>query len=235
MTPEAFTGRLTGQRVETLSRRGKYVVFTLNNDHLFIHLKMTGRLYVAQPGEHDRADRWLRLVFGLDDGRALRFSDLRKFGRAYLTGDPATITDKLGPEPLSDAFTLDVFKELIARRKGTIKPLLMNQSFVAGVGNIYADEILWRARIDPRRKADTLNQEEVVRLYHALRGALRDGIMHEGASINWYRKPDGTTGGYQAYFNVYDKDGSPCSRCKTPIKKIRVGQRGTHFCPVCQQ
>ncbi len=234
MAPHDFSARLAGQRVTALDRRGKYVVFTLSDDFLLIHLKMTGRLYVAQPGDAGAGDRWVRVVFGLDNGRELRFSDSRKFGRLYLVSDLQEVTADLGPEPLADDFTLEVFRDRLARRRGAIKPLLLNQSFLAGVGNIYADEALWRARIDPRRRADTLRPGEIEELYHAIRSALRAGIEHEGASVNWYRKPDGTSGTQQAHFNVYDRANLPCPRCGTAVSKIKLGQRGTHFCPVCQ-
>jgi formamidopyrimidine-DNA glycosylase len=233
--PDLFAARLAGQRVEALDRRGKYVAFRLSEDMLLIHLKMTGRLYVARPGEAKGGDdRWIRVVLGMDDGRELRFSDARKFGRVYLVSRIEDITGALGPEPLADEFTFDVFRELIGARNGTIKPLLLNQSFIAGVGNIYADEALWRAQIDPRRKADTLKPDEVLALYQAVRAALSDGIRYEGASVNWYRKPDGAAGQSQNHFSVYDREDQPCARCGTPIRKIWLGQRGTHFCPQCQ-
>ncbi len=234
LPPEAFAARLVGQRVESLGRRGKYIIFTLNEDFFLVHLKMTGRLYVSPPGEIRDGDRWVRAAFGLDDGRELRFSDLRKFGRLRLTARLEDVIGSLGPEPLDDSFTLEAFRARLAARSGMVKPLLMNQSFVAGVGNIYADEALWRARIDPRRRVDTLKADDVERLYHAIRGALQDGIEHEGATIGWYRKPDGTVGEQQQHFDVYGRVGEPCPRCGTPLSRISLGQRGTHFCPVCQ-
>ena len=235
MTPHDFAARLTGQQVESLGRRAKYIVFGLSDDHMLIHLKMSGRLYVSLPQAYHEGDEWLRVVFSLDDGRELRFSDARKFGRVILTADLARATSHLGPEPLEDAFTLGAFRSLIAKRSGTIKPLLLNQSFVAGIGNIYADEALWRARIDPRRKVDTLTTSEVKRLYQAIRGALSDGIEFEGASVSWYRKPDGSTGESQDHFSVYGREEQPCPRCGAAIHKIWLGQRGTHFCPDCQK
>jgi formamidopyrimidine-DNA glycosylase len=176
----------------------------------------------------------VRAIFSLDNQHELRFSDSRKFGRLYLVTQEEEVTGKLGPEPLSDAFTLDVFRESLTGRSGVIKPLLLNQRFIAGIGNIYADEVLWLARIDPCRKADTLKPDDVERLYHAIRQALHDGIEHEGASVNWYRKPDGTSGTQQDHFSVYNQEGEPCPRCGTPIRKIWLAQRGTHFCPSCQ-
>jgi formamidopyrimidine-DNA glycosylase len=230
----AFGERITGQRVEQLARRGKYVVFTLSRDALLVHLKMTGRLYVSRPDQQDHADRWLRAVLAMDDGRELRFSDLRKFGRLYLVEHAEEVIGNLGPEPLSDAFTLGLFQELIGQRKGMIKPLLMNQEFVAGIGNIYADESLWLAGIAPRHRADTLKPDQIEKLYRAIREVLRQGIENEGASINWYRKPDGSTGSYQERFYVYDRTGQSCPRCGDAIQKTRIAQRGTHYCPSCQ-
>lgn len=235
VTLEHFNERLRGQQVKALTRRGKYIVFELTDDYLIIHLKMTGRLYVAAPEEVNEADRFLRVVFYLEDGRELRFSDIRKFGRVYLTSDLDEVVGGLGPEPLEDAFTLDVFRERMSTRSGIIKSLLLNQGFIAGVGNIYADEALWIAQIAPQRKADTLTPDDIERLYHAVREALQAGITHEGSSINWYRKPDGSAGSYQKYFRVYGREDEPCPRCGTPVRKIWIGQRGTHFCPECQK
>ena len=233
---EDFSARLSGQRVENLRRRAKYIVFELSEDFLLVHLKMTGRLYVAEKDDPRFADdRWVRTVIGLDDGRDLRFSDLRKFGRMQLVADELEITGRLGPEPLEDDFTLDVLKERLKGRTRTIKPLLLDQTFVAGVGNIYADEALWISKVDPRRKADTLKSKEITLLHGAIREVLFKGIEREGASVNWYRKPDGETGSQQNYFKVYGQEGEPCARCGSPISKIKLAQRGTHFCANCQK
>jgi formamidopyrimidine-DNA glycosylase len=206
----------------------------MSHDYLLIHLKMTGRLYVSKRDEETEADRYLRVNMYLDDQRELRFSDMRKFGRVYLVANLEPVFGHLGPEPLSDEFTQEIFEERLNGRSGLIKPLLLNQTFVAGIGNIYADEALWHARIAPRRKADTLEADEIERLYHSIRRALQDGLDAEGSTISWYRKPDGTTGEYQKQFRAYDREGEPCPRCGTPIVKIRLGQRGTHYCPNCQ-
>lgn len=226
--------RLSGQRIERLRRRGKYIIFDLTHDTLLIHLKMSGRLYVSDANAQQEDDRWMRVMFQLDNGQELRFSDARKFGRVYLVPSAEEVIGKLGPEPLEDDFTLESFKERITGRQTTIKPLLLNQEFIAGVGNIYADEALWRARIDPRRKANTLSDEEIARLYEAIRDSLQAGIDHQGTSFSWYRKPDGTKGSYQHHFIVYGRENKPCPECGTPISKVWLGQRGTHFCPSCQ-
>lgn len=232
LTPDEFVGRLSGQRVLALTRRGKYVVFHLSQDVLLIHLKMTGRLYVSHNDMQD--DRWIRVVFDLDNKRKMNFSDARKFGRLYLVKQLDEVTGSLGPEPLSDDFTPEMFGSLLLRRQTTIKSLLLDQQAVAGIGNIYADEALWQARIDPRRKANTLNDKEIQELHAAIRLVLQKGIDYEGASVNWYRKADGGKGNSQDYLNVYNRAGEVCTRCGTSLTKSRVGQRGTHFCPTCQ-
>jgi len=234
-TPREFAARIAGQRITSLDRRAKYIVFNLSVDTLLVHLKMTGRLYVAEPGQVVNDDRWVRVTLGMDDGKELRFSDSRKFGRMALVGNAEDITGKLGPEPLEDAFTLKIFRERIGKRSSKIKPLLLDQTFVAGIGNIYADEALWRAQINPHRTADTLTEDETKQLHKAIRKVLSDGVRYEGASVRWYRKPDGTKGQSQNHFNVYDQADKPCPRCGTPIRKVWLSQRGTHFCPICQK
>jgi formamidopyrimidine-DNA glycosylase len=232
--PAIFPARIAGQPVRSIHRRGKYILIALDPDTLIVHLKMTGRLYVA-PDEitHD-ADRWAHFTFQLDNAHQLRFSDSRKFGRVYLVSDPAEVVGGLGPEPLDDTFTLAAFRARIAGRGGQIKPLITNQAFIAGIGNIYADEALFISRIHPQRAADSLRDDELAALYTAIRAVLSDGIAREGASVNWYRKPDGTRGTAQDALQVYGRAGEPCPRCDHPIERIVVGQRGTHLCPACQ-
>lgn len=236
VTPDGplFSARLAGQPVRGIDRRGKYIVIRLDPDTLIIHLKMTGRLYVVPDAEEQHADRWVHFRFQLDNGHQLRFSDARKFGRVYLVEDAARVTGALGPEPLEADFTLDVFRDRLSRRGGLIKPLLLNQTFLAGMGNIYVDEALFLSQLHPLRRASTLSEDEIVRLYGAIRQVLQDGIRREGASVNWYRKPDGTKGSAQDGLNVYGHAGDPCVRCGQPVIRIVVGQRGTHLCPVCQ-
>ncbi|GAB4314205.1 MAG: bifunctional DNA-formamidopyrimidine glycosylase/DNA-(apurinic or apyrimidinic site) lyase [Phototrophicales bacterium] len=233
--PADFAARITGQMIQAVNRRAKYILCELNHDVLVIHLKMTGRLYVADAGVIHDADRWVHFQLDLDNGKQLRFSDSRKFGKVYLTNNIETITSKLGPEPLDDSFKQDDFLLRIRRYQRTIKSLLLDQTFIAGIGNIYADEALFRAQIHPQRRSDTLTNDEIQRLYGAIRDALNAGIDHEGASINWYRKPDGSKGASQDYLLVYGKTDQPCPQCGVLIKKIRVAQRGTHFCPNCQK
>ncbi len=230
----AFVRELPDHRIEAIGRRGKYIVFTLSASslstctRLLIHLKMSGRLDVLQEGTP--LDRHVHFVFALDNGYEVRFNDARKFGRVYLVSDPSEITGALGPEPLDAPFTLKAFRILMANKSGALKPLLLDQTFIAGIGNIYADEALWRAKLHPLRRAGTLSQGEVAMLYRGIRAALKDGIEHEGAAIDWVY-PEGN---YQDHLRVYGRTGQPCRRCRTAIQRIVVGQRGTHFCPRCQ-
>ena len=233
-SPQEFAARIAGQKVTAINRRGKYILIKLDLDTLVIHLKMSGRLYVARADERNEADRWVHVRFDLDGGQQLRFSDVRKFGKVYLTADVEALLSHLGPEPLSDAFSVAHFRAAMQGRKRAIKGLLMQQEFLAGVGNIYADEALFHAGIHPTVTADKLTKKDAALLRQTIRDVLQAGIKHEGASINWYRKPDGSTGESQNHFFVYGRDGLPCRQCGTAINKIRVAQRGTHFCPTCQ-
>ncbi len=233
-TPDEFVAGVRGQTVRAIRRRGKYILIDLDSSTLIIHLKMTGRLYVAPDEAQHEADRWVHFRFQLENGHQLRFSDARKFGVVYLTPDPAWVLGRLGPEPLADDFTLEAFRQRLARRKGALKPLLLDQTFLAGIGNIYADEALHRARLHPLRAASSLSGDEQARLYQGIREALAQGVLHEGASVNWYRKPDGSRGESQAHFRVYGRAEQPCPVCGTTIRRMVVGGRGTHFCPTCQ-
>jgi formamidopyrimidine-DNA glycosylase len=230
----SFAARIDGQTFRAVNRRAKYILCELDHDTLIVHLKMTGRLYVVPDESAHEADRWMHFRLQLDGGQQLRFSDARKFGFVALTDNPDSILGKLGPEPLVDDFTAEVLRERLTPHRKSIKALLLDQAFVAGVGNIYADEALHRAKIHPLRAASSLTDAEIARLHESIRHALMMGIEREGASVNWYRKPDGTTGEAQNHFAVYDRTGEPCLTCGQPISKIRVAQRGTHYCPHCQ-
>jgi formamidopyrimidine-DNA glycosylase len=195
---------------------------------------MTGQLFVVRQGGHE--DPYVRLALALADGREIRFRDIRKFGRIGLylpdDADPFAAT---GPEPLSDAFTVAAFRRRLRVRKGRLKPLLLDQTFVAGVGNIYADEALWRAQVHPLKPAGELTGTEVAALHRGIRAALRAGIARQGATLRDYRTPEGASGAMQHEFKVYGREGEPCDRCGTPIEKTRAAGRGTWYCPTCQQ
>ena len=233
--PDAFARRLTGQAVADVRRRGKWVVIGLSGgDTLLVHLRMSGRLVLESEPCLD--DRHLRVLLFLDDGRRLHFSDQRKFGRMVLTTEPQEVLGGLGPEPLADDFTPQRLGEMLARRRGRIKPLLLNQRFLAGLGNIYADEALWRAGVHPLRRAGTLTPAEVRRLHQAIRSVLRAAIASGGTTLpdRIYQQADGRAGEFAGWLVVYGQAGQPCPRCGAPVERIRVGQRGTHFCPCCQ-
>jgi formamidopyrimidine-DNA glycosylase len=243
--PIAFADAVAGRTVMAVGRRAKQVVIELTGDAaLTIHLKMTGQLFVV-PAEQPE-DAYVRLVLELADGRELRFRDIRKFGRIGLYGrDPvsgelvaevggAAVFAAIGPEPLADDFTLRDFRRLVRRRKGRLKPLLLDQSFLAGVGNIYADESLWRARLHPLRGASSLRPPDERQLYDAIRGILTEAVERRGSSIDDYTAPDGD-GSMQDRLEVYQRTGEPCRRCGRPIKRVVIGARSTHFCSWCQR
>jgi formamidopyrimidine-DNA glycosylase len=223
-----FRREILGRTIRDVDRRGKYLVFPLDRGTLLIHLKMSGDLGLfpsaEPPGRYDHT------VFHLDGGWDLRFGDARKFGKVFLLDDPSRVLVALGPEPLSREFTARRLGQSLRRHTRALKPLLLDQAFLAGVGNIYADEALHRARLHPLRRSDSLADEEVRRLWRGVRAALRAGLRHNGASIDWvYRGGD-----FQNHFRVYQRAGEPCPACGATIRRIVVGQRGTHFCPTCQ-
>jgi formamidopyrimidine-DNA glycosylase len=243
--PEAFAAAVAGRRIEAVHRRAKLVVVDLSGEAaLTIHLKMTGQLFVVPSGAAE--DPYVRLVLELADGREIRFRDIRKFGRVGLyPRDPATgelVTETggaavfagHGPEPLDDAFTLRAFRARLRRRKGRLKPLLLDQAFLAGVGNIYADEALWTARLHPLRSAPTLRPPDERRLYEAIRSILAEAVERRGSSIDDYTAPDGD-GEMQEHLNVYQRTAEACPRCGRPIRRIVIGARATHFCSWCQR
>ena len=244
-TPEAFAVAIAGRQVVAVGRRAKQVVVELSGRvALTIHLKMTGQLFVV-PADRP-VDPYVRLVLELADGREIRFRDIRKFGRVGLYGrDPisgdlvaevggAGVFAELGPEPLDPSFTLRDFRRRLRRRKGRLKPLLLDQSFVAGVGNIYADEALWAAHLHPLRTASTLRPPDERRLYETVRSILTEAVERRGSSIDDYTAPDGD-GSMQEHLQVYQRTGEPCPRCGRPIKRIVIGARSTHLCSWCQR
>jgi formamidopyrimidine-DNA glycosylase len=228
-SPRALKQALPGQTIQAITRRGKYLVFALSQGVLLIHLKMSGDLVLAPAGTPP--EPYARTVFHFDDGSELRFNDTRKFGKVFYVLAADDVTGTLGPEPLEPGFTAARLAHMLQARQRALKPLLLDQTFLAGLGNIYTDEALHRAGLHPLRRSDSLTPDEVRRLWRAIREALRSGLRHNGASIDWaYRG-----GGFQNYFRVYGRADEPCPSCGTPIRRIVVGQRGTHYCPQCQR
>lgn len=231
LDPREVAAELQGERVVAVERRGKYLVVRLEGGAaLLVHLRMTGS-FGFEPTSHERA------VVELEDGSRLVYRDVRRFGTwLVVPGDELEpyIAAKNGPEPLGPDFTTSWLAARLATRRAPLKAVLLDQRVVAGLGNIYADEALWRARLSPLRPANSLEQDDVRRLQRAIRDALRTGIARQGSTLRDYARPDGEAGTMQREFRVYGRDGEPCPRCRSPIAKTRVGGRGTWYCPRCQ-
>jgi formamidopyrimidine-DNA glycosylase len=232
--------RLRGARVTAVDRRGKHVLLHLargrSRPTLAIHLGMTGQLLLSCPRQP--RDKHTHLVLRLTDlHQELRFRDMRRLGAACLYGSPLDLEvgllSRLGPE--ANSITVAQLAPILRRSSRPLKPLLMDQGKLAGLGNIYTDEALWRARLHPLRPADSLSRDEVRALARAIRSVLRQAIRDRGSSVNNFVAPDGSLGRYQERHAVYQRQGEACPRCRSPIERIRLQGRGTHFCPRCQR
>ncbi|HET7685800.1 MAG TPA: bifunctional DNA-formamidopyrimidine glycosylase/DNA-(apurinic or apyrimidinic site) lyase [Candidatus Limnocylindria bacterium] len=252
---ERFVEEVRDATIASVGRRAKTVLLHLDDGRvLTAALRMTGAFVVAEPGTPE--DPHARVVFRLADGRELRFRDPRKFGRIGLweggglrarRGRPRSVAQarapyrvgdvfaRHGPEPMPRSFSAARFADRLRGRRGRLKSLLLDQSFIAGVGNIYADEALWRARLHPLRTADSLSDVEIRRLHRAVRAALREAVTYRGTSFSDYVGADGEPGANAERLRVYRRTGEPCLRCGATIERVVVGQRGTHFCPRCQR
>lgn len=233
--PAAFRKKLRGCMVRRVERRGKWLLIDLSSgETLLVHLRMSGRMLLGPAAA--AGDPHTRVVLTLGDGRRVCFCDTRKFGRMLLTADPGRVLDALGPEPLGDAFTPAALRRMLAGRRSRIKPLLLDQRFVAGLGNIYVDESLWRAGIHPLRRADTLSRAEAARLCRAVRRVLRAAIRQGGTTLEdeSFVGTGGEAGRFAVRLAVYGRAGKACPRCAATVERIVVAQRGTHFCPRCQ-
>lgn len=232
--PASFKRQLIGKTILDVRRRGKFLHFPLDEGHLIGHLRMSGDMRMerkfSEQGEPHPIQAYDRVVINFRAPWRLVFVNVRKFGRMYFTPDPQSIFGDLGPEPLGAEFSLQEFGVQLHSHHRQIKPLLMDQHFVAGLGNIYTDEALFRAKIHPLCISDSLSQQEIQQLHHAIQTVLNEGIVQFGASLDWVYRG----GEFQNYFKVYGRKEEPCPICGTPIEKISVGQRGTHFCPQCQ-
>lgn len=236
---EEFTRRTLHQKINTLERIGKYLLLQLANDiSLVFHLRMTGQLVYITPQGEDMTHH-NRLIFQLDDGGRLVFSDTRTFGTIYALRQNELNQVKgiaeMGPEPLSKAFTPGYLAEAAAGKKTRIKSFLLDQSKIGGLGNIYVDEALFLAGVQPIRLAGSLTGEEIAKLHQAINKVIADGIADGGTTFRDYRNGDGGKGSHQEKLFVYGRDGEPCRKCGTPLEKIKVGGRGTRFCPRCQK
>ena len=230
--------QLIEHRIEGIERRGKYIHFRFSSGiHLIIHLRMTGQFLLkakkASAAKHER------VIFNFKEGIALAFHDTRRFATFDLTRDPDAIFSKLGPEPLDPAFSAEQFFSSISQKSKAIKASLLDQGIIAGVGNIYADEALWDAKIHPERPSSDLSKKESEQLLKSIQKVLRNGIQNGGTSLGSgspnFHHLNGQSGNNQNTLNVYGKEGESCARCGRSIEKIAVKQRGTHFCPICQK
>jgi len=235
--PAAVARSLEGERVATLGRRGKYLIVRFESGRaLLIHLRMTGSLRHARGGTL-ADDPHRRAVVRLDDGSDVAYRDIRRFGTWALLerGEEETyLAERVGAEPLGRSFTAARLGARLENRRAPVKAAILDQRTLAGVGNIYADEALWYARVHPLREARSLDEGETAALHRGIRRALERGIERQGSTLRDYRLPDGESGGMQHEFKVYGRDGEPCNRCGTPIEKTRVAGRGTWYCPQCQ-
>jgi formamidopyrimidine-DNA glycosylase len=225
---EQFVARIAGQTIRSAARRGKFILLGLDDDTLLIHLRMSGDLRVedwdAPIQKHDRLLLWFT------DGSRLAFNDTRKFGRVWLVHDPNTVLGDLGPEPFDESLTGQYLYTRLHSSSRKIKTLLLDQTVIAGIGNIYSDEALHRAGIHPETPANKINERQGEVLLAAIRETLAEGIRRNGASIDWvYRGGD-----FQNHFRVYQRTGEPCPVCGAMIERKVINQRSTHFCPVCQ-
>jgi formamidopyrimidine-DNA glycosylase len=243
-SPKKFKEWIKGQEVKEVTRRAKYFILRLSDFSLLIHLRMSGDLMIKEgkikPEKHDRliltltsprptADRQVLPQNGAGV-RTLVFNDTRKFGRVWLTADPEEVLGKLGPEPLSRRFTPEWLYTALHSKHRLLKPLLLDQTFLAGLGNIYTDESLHLAKLHPLASSDSVTAQQAEALQEAICTVLKEGIRRNGASFDWVYRG----GEYQNHFRVYDRAGKPCPVCGTNIERILVGQRSTHFCPTCQ-
>ena len=237
VSPSLVADALVGERIAAVERRGKYLLWRLESGRtLVVHLRMTGSLLHFPAGDLP-ADAHRRATLALDTGAAVGYRDVRRFGTWELLDDGHLrpyLASRLGPEPLAPSFTSARLARIVAGRRAPIKAVLLDQRRIAGIGNIYADEALWRARIHPRRPAGELDAPEIAHLHRAVRAALRRGVELNGSTLRDYVTPDGEGGGMQHEFHVYGRLGEPCDRCGRPIERIVVGGRGTWLCPRCQ-
>lgn len=238
-TVDEFMRNMIGQQFTTFGRRGKYMLLGLaRGDTLIVHLRMTGRVLLYE--QPVLPDKHTHVVLDLVDGGQIHYQDSRKFGRLWLVADPASVLHKLGEEPLAGGFDAATLAAKVTGRSASVKALLLDQSVVAGVGNIYADESLFLAGIHPARPGHTLHSHEIERLHKAIQTVLARAIAHHGSSlgrssIQNYARPGGEAGEFQGEHKVFQRTGEPCLACGEQIQRIVITQRSTHFCPVCQQ
>ncbi|AYF92693.1 bifunctional DNA-formamidopyrimidine glycosylase/DNA-(apurinic or apyrimidinic site) lyase [Apilactobacillus bombintestini] len=235
---KSFQDALTNQTIDRIDRRGKYLLFRFNNDMTLVsHLRMEGKYDVEPDGTEP--SKHTHVIFHLDDNRELRYKDSRKFGRMYLikNGEEKTLSGlgTIGPEPTEDDLTFNYMKQVMNKSRGKIKPFLLNQSHIAGLGNIYCDEVLWMSKIHPETITNTISDDKIETLRQNIIKEIKMAIKGHGTTVHSYSNAYGEAGQFQNHLHVYGKQGEPCERCGTLFKKIKVAQRGTTYCPNCQK
>ncbi|MBT3737821.1 MAG: bifunctional DNA-formamidopyrimidine glycosylase/DNA-(apurinic or apyrimidinic site) lyase [Candidatus Marinimicrobia bacterium] len=224
---------VANQKISKVWRRGKYIVIDVSNGHLCIHLRMTGQLQVGC-NKTDNTNHFTALI-NLKNKSKIYFKDYRKFGRIYFFKDLSILNYRLGPEPFDSSFNYKYLKTTLAKSRGMIKPKLLNQMFIAGLGNIYVDEVLWQSKIHPEKPCNKISGIKIKRLFNAIPIILQKSIKFNGTTIINFSPGNKTKGEFANYLNVFGKQGQSCPKCDTIIRKIFVSQRGTHFCPKCQK
>ncbi|MBI4085221.1 MAG: bifunctional DNA-formamidopyrimidine glycosylase/DNA-(apurinic or apyrimidinic site) lyase [Candidatus Liptonbacteria bacterium] len=218
-------------KITGVDRHGKFIVIHSSRGKILLHLRMSGRLQFSEKGKSKRSHKSERAIFVFGDGSVLKFFDPRRFGTIEWRKGKLP---ELGLNPLGPEFTYKNFRDILHSRSRTIKNLLLDQKIVAGLGNIYVDESLWFAKINPRRKSDSFSDMEIKRLRTAIVQVLKEAIRRGGFTLRDYKKTTGKKGSYQLFRKAYSREGLPCSRCRSRIKRIKIGGRGTYFCPKCQ-
>jgi len=234
-----FKKEIKNKKINKVWRRGKNIIFELSGGYsLLIHQKLTGHLLYDR-WKRDKVNDYIHLKFFLDNGKVLALSDLRKFAKVELWKTEELLSSKdfrkLGPEPLDESFTFEKFKSLLINKKAKIKQILMDQDIIAGIGNIYSDEILWWAKIHPFRSGAELNEKELKDVYKYIKLVLNRAIKLKGTSVSDYRDIKGEEGQFKKLIKVYQRENEKCFRCGTEIKRVKMGGRSAHFCPFCQQ
>lgn len=235
---EGFISLIAGKKITGMDRRGKYIIINLKGGYsLVIHLRMTGQLVYKDANQE--IVKHTHVILSLSNGQELRYIDQRQFGRLYLLPSSSLQNisgiEFMGVEPLGEDFTKEYFKKELRNKRTKIKPLLLDQTFIAGIGNIYADEALHQARIHPERSASSLNARDVTRLYNAIQDVLKQGIANRGTSFKDYVDGEGKKGDNQNMLKVYGREKEPCPNCKTLIERKKIGGRSSHYCPRCQK
>jgi formamidopyrimidine-DNA glycosylase len=219
--------------IQNITRKGKYILIHLNNGYLIAHLRMTGQFIVN--GDESPNSRHLRILFNFESGKNMFFYDARKFGRIFFTASPDEVLSKIGIDALNEHFTSDYLKKIFNNRHTGLKKFLLDQTHLAGLGNIYVDESLFQAGLHPERTVASLHGKEIQKLYRAITSVLRDAIDQMGTTISDYKTTGGGFGQFQNKLKVYGRSNLPCVVCNKPIQKIKINNRGTHFCPQCQK